>query len=335
MVNIFEDYSLAGRNTFGVDTRCAYFIETNSVDDLKAKIVFYKNIPMMILGGGSNVLFTDNFNGAIFHLNSKGFRIISEDSTSVIVSAAAGEDWDTFVAYSVERGWGGLENLSLIPGNVGASPIQNIGAYGVEAKDSIVKVQGFYTDTFNDFELEASQCNFGYRDSIFKKSLKGRVFITHVWFKLQKNPLLVTHYGNLEDEMNKYGERNIANVRKAVISIRESKLPDPKVLGNAGSFFKNPIVATSQFASIQSQYPKVPSYPVNDEFVKVPAGWLIEMCGWKGKRIGNVGVHAQQALVLINYGGATGGEVLELAKSIQDSVNFAFGLSIDMEVNIY
>lgn len=335
MINVSEDFCLVGRNTFGVDTRCNFFIETNNIDELKAGIDTFRKIPMMILGGGSNVLFTENFNGAIFHLNTKGFNIISEDSTSVIVSAAAGEDWDTFVAYSVERGWGGLENLSLIPGNVGASPIQNIGAYGAEAKDSIVKVQGFYIDTLQDFELEASQCNFAYRDSIFKRELKGRVYITQVWYRLQKNPLLVTHYGNIEDEMKKYGERNISSVRKAVVSIRESKLPDPKVLGNAGSFFKNPIVATSQFASIQSQYPNAPWYPVNDEYVKVPAGWLIEMCGWKGKRVGNVGVHTQQALVLVNYGGASGGEVLELAKSIQDSVNFAFGLSIDMEVNIY
>jgi UDP-N-acetylmuramate dehydrogenase len=334
MANIIENFNLRSYNTFGIDAVCGFFAESNSVDELKSIVKNHRNLKTFILGGGSNILFTSNFEGLVIYPTIKGFEIIAEDNETVTLSVAAGENWDDFVNFAVKNGWGGVENLSLIPGNVGASPIQNIGAYGVEAKDTIFEVKGFYLDTLANFSFTNSECNFGYRDSIFKNELKGKVLITHVWFRLQKQPILVTHYGNLVEEIEKTGDKTIAGVRKAVIGIRESKLPDPKVLGNAGSFFKNPVIEIELFNQIKSRYPQVPSYPVDEYNVKLPAGWLIEICGWKGKQLGNAGVHAKQALVIVNNGGALGREVLTLAKSIKESVFSEFKVDIEMEVNI-
>lgn len=334
MYRIIENFNLKSYNTFGIDATCTFFAESDSVEELKSIVRNHHNLPTFILGGGSNILFTRNFDGLVVFPTLKGFEVIAEDKETVTLSVAAGENWDDFVNFSVKKGWGGVENLSLIPGNVGASPIQNIGAYGVEAKDTIYEVRGFYLDSLANFSFTNSECYFGYRDSIFKNELKGKVIITHVRFKLQKHPVLVTHYGNLDEEIEKTGDKTIVGVRKAVIGIRESKLPDPKVLGNAGSFFKNPVIEIEHFNQIKSRYPQVPSYPVNEKSVKLPAGWLIETCGWKGKQLGNAGVHAKQALVIVNCGGASGSEVLVLANKIRESVFNEFKVSIDMEVNV-
>lgn len=337
MIEIKKDVSLKAFNTFGVDVKTGYLANANRPEKLLFTLNYasYNQLPIRILGGGSNVLFTSDFEGITIQPSIPGISIIDDQSNEVIVKVGAGVNWDSLVAWSVERNLGGIENLSMIPGSVGASPIQNIGAYGVEVKDSIVKVEGINISSRKPFELYAAECRFGYRDSIFKNELKEKVVITYVWFKLLKNPRLVTHYGNIEDMIAKIGERNVRTVREAVISIRRSKLPDPAELGNAGSFFKNPVVDTAVLESIRRKHENVPTYAVSETFVKIPAGWLIERCGWKGKRIGNCGVHKDQALIIVNYGNATGREILTLAEQIRKSVLDEFGIAIEMEVNVF
>ncbi|PKP35993.1 MAG: UDP-N-acetylenolpyruvoylglucosamine reductase, partial [Bacteroidetes bacterium HGW-Bacteroidetes-15] len=310
--------------------------EATSVDALKEalEMVSEMELRLFILGGGSNILFTSHFDGAIIHPAIDGIEVVSEDDLSVVIKVGAGVEWDSLVEHVVNKGLGGLENLSLIPGNVGASPIQNIGAYGVEVKDCIEKVEGIYISSLKPFALSKDECNFGYRDSIFKNDLKGKVVVTHVTYKLSKNPVLITHYGNLDSELEKLGGKTLATVRQAVINVRNSKLPDPAVLGNAGSFFKNPMVDISVVEELQKDYEKVPFYPVSESYVKLPAGWLIEQCGWKGKKYGNVGVHKDQALVIVNYGGANGKEVIDLAHKVRHSVMEKFNVSLEMEVNV-
>jgi UDP-N-acetylmuramate dehydrogenase len=336
MLTINRDYSLKHLNTFGIDVKAKFFLEVSTVETLKEAIAEANKLTenILILGGGSNILFTTDFDGAIIHPAIEGIEKISETETHIVLKVGAGVDWDYFVNHTVTQGLGGIENLSLIPGSVGASPIQNIGAYGVEVKDTILKVEGIFIDSLKGFMFSNADCNFGYRDSVFKNDLKRKVIVTHVYFSLSKQPTLVTHYGNLDTEIEKFGERNLKNVRQAVINIRESKLPDPKVLGNAGSFFKNPIVEILLVEELQKNFEKVPFYPVNESFVKLPAGWLIEQSGWKGKRIGNVGVHKDQALVIVNYGGATGNEVVELAHMVRQAVMKQFNVSLEMEVNM-
>lgn len=334
MIHPKTNYSLKSRNTFGIDAKCQLFFESDSIDELKEAVTRFRHIPLLILGGGSNILFTKNFEGLVVSPSLKTIEILHEDDLWVTICVAAGVEWDELVNMAVGKGWGGLENLSLIPGNVGASPIQNIGAYGVEAKDSIEEVKGFYIDSLQDFTLSNTQCHFGYRDSIFKRDLKGKVLITHVVFKLSKVHKLITNYGSIAEELEKFGQQSISAVRQAVISIREAKLPNPKEIGNAGSFFKNPVVSSEIFNEIKNRFPQVPSYPADNTTVKLPAGWLIETCGWKGKRIGNVGVHAKQALVLVNFGGSKGSEIVELAQKIQQSVKTEFGIELEMEVNL-
>ncbi len=336
MLTTLKNISLKQFNTFNIDAKANIFYNATSINELKEAVRLIKenNLSLLILGGGSNILFKSDFEGAIVHPKIEGIDVLAQTDDYTTIKVGAGVEWDKLVEHTVNLGLGGLENLSLIPGSVGASPIQNIGAYGVEAKDSIEKVHGIYLDNLEPFEIDNSDCKFGYRDSIFKNELKGKVIITHVVYKLSKKPKLITHYGNLEDELEKLGGVSLQNVRNAVINIRNAKLPDPEELGNAGSFFKNPIVEVTLVKQISEQFDNFPFYPVNDKLVKLPAGWLIDQCGWKGKRIGNVGVHKNQALVLINYGGATGEEVINLAHDIRQSVLQRFNIPLEMEVNM-
>jgi len=332
-----ENISLKDANTFGLDVSCKLFYEINSATDIKhlIKSTEYTKNKSLILGGGSNVLFTENFDGIIIKNNILSIKIISENTEYTEVKVGAGENWHQFVLWSLKNNLSGLENLSLIPGNVGTSPIQNIGAYGVEVRDVITKVEGFYLESGEQFTLQNKECNFGYRNSIFKKELKGKVIISHVYFRLNKIEKLNTEYGVIKDELKLLGLQNSSeNVSKAVISIRLRKLPDPNEIGNCGSFFKNPIISTTQFKELNEQYSEIVGYKVSETQTKVAAGWLIDQCGWKGYKKGDVGVHKNQALVLVNYGNAKGKEIISLSEKIQKSVIAKFGIEIHPEVNI-
>jgi len=337
MFVIKKDISLKPYNTFGIDITAKYYAKANTVEKILYAINFasYNKLPIFVLGGGSNILFTKNFEGVVINPAIQGVQLQSDEENSIVFRVGAGVIWDKLVDFAIQNSLGGIENLSHIPGLVGASPIQNIGAYGVEAKDTIVKVEAIDISSRKLVEFNNSECRFGYRDSIFKQELKGKVIVTYVWFRLLKNPNFVLNYGNLAEEVQKFGEVTLQNVRNAVISIRKSKLPDPAELGNAGSFFKNPVVDADKYNSLKSEYPDLNGFQVSDDFYKVPAGWLIEKAGWKGKRIGNCGVHHKQALVLVNYGGATGNEILGLASSIQQSVRERFGIELEREVNVF
>jgi UDP-N-acetylmuramate dehydrogenase len=336
MYEIKENFTLKKHNTFGIDVKTKYFIEYSSVDDLSNFLDIQRmhDLPLMVLGGGSNVLFTKYFEGYILHPIIKGIEIIDETDDFVKIRVGAGEDWDEFVEYCVKRNWGGIENLSLIPGNVGTCPIQNIGAYGVEVKDVITEVETLEIDSLKIFSFKNEECQFAYRDSIFKRKLRGKHIVNYVTFQLNKPPVFKLDYGNLKEELRKYNEINLNNIRLAVINIRESKLPKPEEIGNAGSFFKNPVVQNYKAEELKNSYPKIPSYLQGNNLIKIPAGWLIEKAGWKGKSIGRAGVHHKQALVLVNHGNATGQEILYLVQEIQKSVKEKFGIEIEMEVNV-
>lgn len=338
-MKILENISLKSFNTFGVDVSSAYFAEVPSIEELKENLDFARknNLKILILGGGSNVLLTGDFDGLVIKLSLKGISEENLDENSVLVTAAAGENWHQFVQYCLSKNYGGLENLSLIPGNVGTSPMQNIGAYGTEIKDvfhscKVLNLQNLELETLN---LE--QCKFGYRDSIFKQEAKGKYIILEVTFKLtRKNHKISVEYGAIKSELEKMGiaNPNIQDISNAVIAIRESKLPNPKEIGNAGSFFKNPTVPLSQYEHLKNQFPEIPGYQ-NGDFVKVPAGWLIEQCGWKGKQIGNVATHHMQSLVITNKtGNATGKEIFNFSAEIIKSVKEKFGIELEREVNI-
>jgi len=322
-------------NTFGIDVKADFFIEYDSASDLqdvlKSEIV--RNNRTLHIGGGSNLLFMHDFKGVILHSAIHSIQKIREDTDSVYLEVGSSVNWDDFVGYCVENGWGGVENLSLIPGEVGASAVQNIGAYGVEVKEVIVEVNTVEIETacFKAFMNE--DCRYGYRDSLFKNELKGKYIITSVLFRLNKNPEFRLKYQHLEDEVKKNGVLNLSNIRKTIIHIRESKLPDPKITGNAGSFFMNPVIPKEQFLALQVLYPQIPHYFDSETSEKIPAAWLIDQCGWKGKHIGNAGVHEKQALVLVNLGGATGAEIVYLAEQIQQSVKVKFGIELKPEVN--
>ena len=335
-MNIQHNYPLLAHNTFGMDVEASVFVEYESVTELK-EILLHQLCPegkWLHIGGGSNLLFTGDFDGMILHSAIKGFEVVSENEDEVLVRAGAGEVWDDFVAYTVEKGWYGAENLSLIPGEVGASAVQNIGAYGVEAKDLIVKVATIEVATGKERMFENDDCGYAYRESVFKHALKGKYIVTHVTYRLSKHPSYRLDYGNVRAELEKRGcELTLENVRRTIIDIRESKLPDPKVQGNAGSFFMNPIVPRPLFEELQGKYPSMPFYEVNAERVKIPAAWMIDQCGWKGKQLGHAGVHNKQALVLVNCGGATGQEIIALSEEIQRSVFDKFGVRISPEVN--
>ena len=339
-MNIKHDISLKNYNTFGIAVNAAHFTTVTSIDELMAVLSHTDYPDILVLGGGSNMLFTQPVNALVIHLNIKGKQIVYEDDTIVHIEVAAGENWHEFVRWTLEHQFGGIENLSLIPGNVGAAPIQNIGAYGVELKDAFIACQAIDRTTGELKKFTHSECKFGYRSSIFKHEAKDKYIITGVTLQLRKKEhQLRISYGSIQDTLaaKAIQQPTIKDISDAVIGIRKSKLPDPTILGNSGSFFKNPIISTAHFNHIKKIHPKIPSYPISGtpkQQVKVPAGWLIEQCGFKGKRVGDAGVHEKQALVLVNYGNATGANILELAKTIQATVAQRFDIALEPEVNI-
>jgi UDP-N-acetylmuramate dehydrogenase len=336
MIRFFENYSLKPHNTFGVAAMTRYFFEFTELEDLETFFQSnetWKNLPLFVLGGGSNVLFQRDFEGLMLHPNIPGIVKVKEDRQNIWFEVGAGEIWDDFVKYCVDYGVGGVENLSLIPGSVGAAPVQNIGAYGQEVSNVIELVKGYDFQQKMPVEFPADACGFGYRDSLFKRELKNRFIITSVVFRLEKFPEYNLKYGQVEEKVKELGDVNLKNIRQAVIDIRSSKLPDVKELGNAGSFFKNPVVKVEAAEKIRKQYPDMPHFQVNEKEVKLAAGWLIEKTGWKGHREGDVGVHRKQSLVLVNYGNATGKEIFNYSEKIRQSVHEQFNILLDREVN--
>ncbi|MCW3086476.1 MAG: murB [Bacteroidetes bacterium] len=337
-MNIRENQSLKKLNTFGIDASARFFSEFSSVEELKQLLSdpAFSNTPKLILGGGSNLLFTTDFKGLVLKNNLKGIELVNEDARFYYVKAAAGEVWHTFVMYCIAHNYAGLENLSLIPGNVGASPMQNIGAYGVEIKDSFFELEALKIADQTIHIFNNTDCKFGYRESVFKRELKNQFVITSVTFKLHKKPILNTTYGAIEKELEAMGakEVNIQNISQAVINIRSSKLPNPAEIGNAGSFFKNPEISRTIFEQLKNEFPAIVGYDLENGNVKLAAGWLIEQCGWKGKTFGDAGVHKLQALVLVNYANAKGNEIYDLSQKIMDSVKERFGVELEREVNI-
>lgn len=334
-MKIQQNISLKPYNTFGIDVKASQFVEITDKSQLKT--VLEKNtLPLLILGGGSNLLLTKDFDGLVIKNNIKGIDIVEEDSQSITLKVGAGENWHEFVMHCIANNYCGIENLSLIPGNVGASPMQNIGAYGVEVKDLITKVEALNLKDFSVKEFTNQECRFGYRTSVFKTSEKGNYFISSVTFKLSKTPNLNTSYGAINNELQDRSITNptIKDVSDAVIAIRQSKLPNPSEIGNSGSFFKNPVVSVEVKNKILKDFENAPNYPQPDGTYKMAAGWLIEQCGWKGKMIGNYGVHDKQALVLVNHGGAKGSDIYQLSEDIIESVKDKFNITLEREVNI-
>jgi UDP-N-acetylmuramate dehydrogenase len=336
-MNLISRYPLKNHNTFGIEAYAKEFVQVHSVDELAEVLKRNKEKELFVLGGGSNMLLTKDIDALVIHIDLRGKEVIKQEDGHVHVKAMAGENWHEFVLYCIDNNYGGLENLSLIPGNVGTTPIQNIGAYGTEIKDTLVSCEAMNITTQQIETFTNEECEFAYRESVFKGRLKGKYIITSVTFRLTTtNHKINTSYGDIAAELTKKDIviPTIKDVSDAVTAIRRSKLPDPKELGNSGSFFKNPIITAEEFEKAYIQHPQMPHYKVSDTEVKVPAGWLIEQCGFKGKRFGDAGVHAKQALVLVNYGNATGKELLELSKNIQQTVYDTFGIKIEAEVNI-
>ncbi|MDP4679311.1 MAG: UDP-N-acetylmuramate dehydrogenase [Cyclobacteriaceae bacterium] len=338
MPQIIENTSLKEYNTFGIEAEAQYFTDVNNVEELLSvlKDEQFATIPKMILGGGSNVLFTQDFEGLVIKNSITGINKVSEDDDSVILKVGAGENWHEFVLYAIDQGLGGIENLSLIPGTVGAAPMQNIGAYGVEIKDVFESLEALNKETLEIERFDVEDCKFDYRQSVFKNVFKDKYIITSVSFKLTKQHVLNTSYGAIEETLTQEGvsDPTIRDVSNAVIKIRQSKLPDPKEIGNAGSFFKNPVVNSIDHEGLKAEFPEIPGYELPGDEVKIPAAWLIQNCGWKGKRLGDIGVHKNQALVLVNYGGGKGAELKQLAQDIHQSVADKFGIELEMEVNV-
>ena len=332
MQPIIENASLKTYNTFGIDVKARWLSSFSSQEELSASL---SGRPLFILGGGSNILFTRDFDGLVLRNEIKGVELVREDEHYVYVRAGAGENWHGFVQHCLHRNWAGVENLSLIPGNVGAAPMQNIGAYGVEIKEVFYELSAYDLAEKKVYTFSLNDCAFGYRESVFKQRYKGRFVILDVTFRLNKFPKFHTEYGAIREELEKMGvkELSIQAISQAVVRIRQSKLPDPAEIGNAGSFFKNPTVSNEKFASLTKAFPGIVGYPV-DAGVKLAAGWLIEQCGWKGYRKGDAGCHARQALVLVNYGHAGGREIYDLSEEILQSVKAKFGVELEREVNI-
>lgn len=335
-MNIQENLSLKPFNTFGISKNARFFTSVDSVESLREALNWAKNHgqKVLILGGGSNLLLTDDYQGLVIKVELTGIQVITEEDTYLRVKVGAGEIWHDWVMYALDQNWAGMENLSLIPGTVGASPMQNIGAYGVEIKEVVESLEALNRTSLVVEQFSAEECKFGYRESVFKHELKDHYVITSVTFILKKKPEFRVDYGAIQEVLKEKGvtELTLRAVSDAVISIRQSKLPDPKEIGNAGSFFKNPSITIDQYAQLKLNHPNLPGYP-NGEGVKVPAGWLIEQAGWKGKRIGDVGVHAKQALVLVNYGTGDGQKIKALSEQIQQSVKEKFGINLSPEVN--
>ena len=336
-MEIQHHFSLKNYNTFGIEAKAKQFIAVHSTEELKDILEQKKADKKFILGGGSNMLLTKDIDALVIHIDLKGKNIIKENDDFVWVESQAGENWHEFVLWTIDQDFGGLENMSLIPGNVGTTPVQNIGAYGTEIKDTFVSCQAITIENQEIKSFLKEECNFGYRESIFKNDAKDQYIITSVVFKLtKKNHKINSSYGDIAAELakNNRTEPTLKDVSNAVISIRRSKLPDPKELGNSGSFFKNPILLKSDFEKIHQQLPEMKYYEISETEVKVPAGWLIEQAGFKGKRFGDAGIHKNQALVLVNYGNATGAEILNVSKDIQETVFKKFGIHIEAEVNV-
>ena len=335
-MNIQENISLKEYNTFGIDKKAKFFIEVDSNQAVLEALEFAesKHLPLFILGGGSNILLTRDLDALVIKINFKGLRLLEETETEVVVKVGAGEGWHDFVLKAIKNEWAGVENLSLIPGTVGASPMQNIGAYGVEIKEVFHSLEAIDRKSREIVTFDHSQCKFGYRESIFKNVAKDKYIITHVNFRLQKKPSFNISYGAISQTLKESNiiDLSLKAVSDAVIHIRQSKLPDPKVIGNAGSFFKNPTIPIEQFEELKSKHPTIPGYE-NEEGIKVPAAWLIEQAGWKGKRFGQIGVHALQPLVLVNYGQGDGMEIMKLSREIQRDVLDKFGIELSPEVN--
>lgn len=333
-----QNKSLKPYNTFGIDVKAKTFISVSSEGDLKKILRKTYASELFVLGGGSNMLLTKNLDKTVVQIALKGKEVVEEQENTVIVSAKAGENWHEFVCWCLKNNFGGVENLSLIPGNVGTAPVQNIGAYGVELKDVFVSCEAMNIQTLETRIFSKEDCAFGYRNSVFKNELKNQFIITKVIFKLSKTQhQLHTSYGAIQNEFTlaNITKPSIQDVANAVIKIRQEKLPDPKVLGNSGSFFKNPILTKSEFEEIQKKHPEIPFYSLDNELVKIPAGWLIDQAGFKGYREGDAGVHKNQALVLVNYGNATGMEILHLAKKIQAKIRTSYGIVLEFEVNVF
>lgn len=337
-MQIRENISLKRYNTFGIEALAKYFAAFQNLDELQEIInsQFWLSNAQLILGGGSNVLLTKDFDGLVLKNELSGIEVVKEDGEHVYIKAGAGENWHKLVMFCVEKAYAGMENLSLIPGNVGASPMQNIGAYGVEIKDVFHELEAYHLHDKNLVTFNLNDCEFGYRESVFKRRYKGQFVITSVTYRLNKKPLFNTSYGAINQELEKMDvkELSIKAVSQAVINIRSSKLPDPREVGNAGSFFKNPQVEKKHFEQLQKDHPSIPSFPFDESHVKVPAGWLIEQCGWKGYRKGDAGCYPKQALVLVNYGAASGEEIYTLSEEVLLSVKEKFDVTLEREVNI-
>lgn len=336
MIQVYQNSSLKEFNTFGLETRARHYARPVDMEALKEllKQNGMNNQPLLVLGEGSNILFLNNFEGLVIQAGMKGMELLEDEGEEVLVKVGASENWDHWVEYSLEQGWYGLENLSLIPGSVGSSPVQNIGAYGVELKDHFEWLEAWDLKENQPVKLDLKACGFAYRDSIFKREAAGRYIITHVIFRLKRKAELQLDYGNVREEFRKAKGNSAMDLRNVIISIRNSKLPDPSLYGNAGSFFKNPMVDRTIYNCIRVEYPEIPFYPYNGNQMKIPAGWLIEKAGWKGKRIGNVGTWPAQALVLVNYGGATGQEIFDFSEKILEDVDQKFGISLEREVRV-
>ena len=339
MIKILERVNLKPYNTFGIGAEASHFVEVTNEDEIREVFTTAKNKfkNVLILGGGSNVLFTKNFDGLVVHNSLKGIEVIDKNDQRTTIKVASGEVWHELVMHAVDNNWGGIENLSLIPGTVGAAPMQNIGAYGVEVKEVIVSVDAIDRATGALRSFDRDECKFGYRESVFKHELREKFFISSVTLSLSNNNHhLNISYGAISDTLKQMNvlQPTIRDVSNAVIAIRRSKLPDPSVIGNAGSFFKNPVISTQQYQQLKNRFPSMPGYTSENQEVKVPAGWLIEQCSLKGFRIGDVGVHQHQALVLVNYDNGSGDEILELSKKVQRTVKETFGIELHAEVNI-
>jgi len=336
-MEILNQFSLKNYNTFGIEAKARQFVAVHSLDELKTVLKQFQNEKKFILGGGSNMLLTKDIDALVIHIDLKGKKIVKENDDYVWVESQAGENWHEFVLWTIDHNFGGLENMSLIPGNVGTTPVQNIGAYGTEIKDTLVSCDAINIETQQMRTFGKDECAFGYRESIFKNDVKDQFIITSVVFKLTKrNHKISVSYGDITAELakNNISTPTLKDVSNAVIAIRQSKLPDPKQLGNSGSFFKNPILPKTEFEKIHARFPEMKYYEVSDTDVKVPAGWLIEQAGFKGKRFGDAGIHKNQALVLVNYGNATGQEILNVSKEIQKTIYDTFGIRIEAEVNV-
>ncbi|MFZ2282755.1 MAG: UDP-N-acetylmuramate dehydrogenase [Lutibacter sp.] len=332
-MKIQQNISLKPYNTFGIHANAKRFVTVNSVKELKEIIASEKSL--FLLGGGSNILLTGDVEKLVIHLNTKGIIVNDFDENEVLITAEAGENWHELVLWCVSQNYGGLENLALIPGNVGTSPIQNIGAYGVEIKAVFQQLEALEIETGKTKIFTNADCNFGYRNSVFKNELKGKYIILNVTFKLtKKNHNINISYGAIKDLLTNKENPSIKEIADAVIAIRQSKLPDPKEIGNSGSFFKNPVITSDLFKELSKKHPEIPHYVLSENEIKIPAGWLIEQCGFKGKRFGDAGVHEKQALVLVNYNNATGKEIYGLARKIQQKVMETFKISLEIEVNV-